>query len=133
MKPRAFGTTLRRKVIDIPAKIIRHARRIVSKIPQVAWGFAHFQGLWNLIAKPPVFYGYNYHPIQWGKSLNLAARKLLLENAIVKSWGAHLSVNKAAVHTLVAGQPAFAPGCTSFPPPRYHSVVVFVFAYQTAQ
>jgi len=55
MKPTVFATTLRRKVIDIAAKIIRHAGRTILKVPQAAWKFLNFEDLWNRSAQPPIF------------------------------------------------------------------------------
>jgi hypothetical protein len=55
MKTTGFATTLRRKVLDIAAKIIRHAGRMILKIPQAAWKFLHSQDLWNRSAHPPIF------------------------------------------------------------------------------
>jgi hypothetical protein len=71
-----FAVTLRRRVIDIAAKIICHAGRTVLKIPQATWEFLHFQDLWNRSAQPPQYLnGCKYHPTQWGNSLNLGKMK----------------------------------------------------------
>lgn len=55
IKPTAFATTLRRKVIDVAAKIIRHAGRVILKVPQAAWQHLRFQEMWVKSAQPPIF------------------------------------------------------------------------------
>jgi hypothetical protein len=51
----AYPTTLRRKVIDVAAKIVRTSGRIILKVATAAWEFLGFDKLWNKCAHPPVF------------------------------------------------------------------------------
>jgi len=51
----SYATTFRRKIIDIAAKLVRHAGRIILKVPQAAWQHLKLQELWEKSAKPPVF------------------------------------------------------------------------------
>jgi hypothetical protein len=55
IEPVVYPTTLRRKVIDIAAKIIRHAGRIILKVPHGVWKHLHFDQLWKRSAQPPIF------------------------------------------------------------------------------
>jgi hypothetical protein len=51
----AYPTTLRRKVIDVAAKIVRTSGKIILKVASAAWDFLGFDKLWNKCAHPPVF------------------------------------------------------------------------------
>lgn len=51
----SYPTTLRRTVIDVAAKIVRSAGRIVLKVTRAAWERLQFDRLWNRTARPPVF------------------------------------------------------------------------------
>jgi hypothetical protein len=51
----AYPTTLRRKVIDVAAKIVRTSGRVILKIAAAAWDFIGFDELWKRCAHPPVF------------------------------------------------------------------------------
>jgi hypothetical protein len=51
----AYPTTLRRKVIDVAAKIVRTSGKIILKIAAAAWDFLGFDELWNRCSRPPVF------------------------------------------------------------------------------
>jgi hypothetical protein len=51
----SYPTTLRRKVIDIAAKVVRHAGRIILEVPEAVWKHLHFDQLWSRSAQPRVF------------------------------------------------------------------------------
>lgn len=51
----AYPTTLRRKVIDVAAKIVRTSGKIILKVAAAAWDHLGFDKLWNKCAHPPVF------------------------------------------------------------------------------
>ncbi len=51
----SYPTSLRRKVIDMAAKIVRTSGKIVLKIASAAWDFLGFHELWRRCALPPVF------------------------------------------------------------------------------
>jgi hypothetical protein len=51
----AYPTTLRRKVIDVAAKIVRTSGKIILKVATAAWELLRFDELWNSCAHPPVF------------------------------------------------------------------------------
>lgn len=51
----AYATTVRRKVIDIAAKIVRHGGRVVLKVTVAAWKGLGFVGLWEKSGTPPKF------------------------------------------------------------------------------
>ena len=51
----AYPTTLRRKVIDVAAKIVRTSGKIILKVATAAWDFLSFDKLWDKCAHPPVF------------------------------------------------------------------------------
>jgi hypothetical protein len=49
----AYPTTLRRTVIDLAVKVVRHAGQIVLKVSRPAWSALRFQRLWKNSADPP--------------------------------------------------------------------------------
>ena len=51
----SYATTLRRKVIDIAAKVVRHAGEITLKVTQATWKGLNFAELWRRSAAPPLF------------------------------------------------------------------------------
>ncbi len=51
----SYPTTLRRKVIDLAAKIVRTSGKIILKVVQAAWDTLQFDKLWNKAASPPMF------------------------------------------------------------------------------
>jgi hypothetical protein len=51
----SYPTTLRRKVIDVAAKIVRTSGKVILKIAAATWDFLGFEELWNRCARPPVF------------------------------------------------------------------------------
>lgn len=51
----AYPTRVRRAVIDIAAKIVRHAGRIILKISRPVWDALDFGRLWKLANAPPIF------------------------------------------------------------------------------
>ncbi len=51
----AYATTVRRKVIDIAAKIVRHGGRVVLKVTVATWMGLGFAGLWEKSGAPPKF------------------------------------------------------------------------------
>jgi hypothetical protein len=50
-----YATTVRRKLIDVAAKIVHHAGKIVLKVTAAAWDALHFEALWRRSGKPPQF------------------------------------------------------------------------------
>lgn len=55
LEPACYATTLRRKVIDIAAKIVRHAGRVVLKITAATFETLNFGRLWQSSASPPKY------------------------------------------------------------------------------
>jgi hypothetical protein len=53
VEPVCYATTLRRKVIDIAAKIVRHAGQVVLKITAATSAQLNFFLLWEKSASPP--------------------------------------------------------------------------------
>ncbi len=51
----AHATTVRRKVIDIAAKIVRHAGRVIPKVTAATWNSLRFVDLWRRSGAPPRF------------------------------------------------------------------------------
>ena len=51
----SYPTTLRRKIIDLAAKIVRTSGKIILKVTQAAWDALNFDRLWNDSAHPPTF------------------------------------------------------------------------------
>jgi hypothetical protein len=50
-----YPTTFRRKIIDIAVRVVRHAGRVILKVPEALWNHLSFDQLWPLSAGPPVF------------------------------------------------------------------------------
>lgn len=50
-----YATTLRRRVIDVAGKIVRHAGRILLKVAKSAWEQIHMEDLWYQSGAPPPF------------------------------------------------------------------------------
>ena len=50
-----YPTTLRRRVLDIAAKIVRHAGRVTLKVPRADWKRLAIDQMWARSAGPPVF------------------------------------------------------------------------------
>ena len=55
LQPFAYPTTFRRKIIDIAAKIVHHAGRVIIKVPEAIWKHLRFDELWKRSAQPPTF------------------------------------------------------------------------------
>jgi hypothetical protein len=51
----AYATTLRRKVIDIAAKIVRTSGKIILKVTIATWNHLHIEELWLKSGHPPHF------------------------------------------------------------------------------
>ncbi len=51
----AYPTTLRRRVIDVAAKIVRTSGKIILKVAAAAWEFLGFDKLWHKCTHAPVF------------------------------------------------------------------------------
>jgi hypothetical protein len=51
----AFPTTLRRKVVDVAAKILRHAGRSILKVATFTLEALRFKELWIRALQPPKF------------------------------------------------------------------------------
>jgi hypothetical protein len=51
----AYATTVRRSVIDIAAKIVRHGGRVVFKVTAATWKGLGFAGLWEKSGVQPKF------------------------------------------------------------------------------
>ncbi|MFQ5587112.1 MAG: IS1380 family transposase, partial [Thermodesulfobacteriota bacterium] len=51
----AYATTLRRKVIDFAAKIVRHSEKITLKVTTALWKAVDLPTLWKRSNTPPVF------------------------------------------------------------------------------
>lgn len=51
----AYATTLRRRLIDIAAKIVKTGRAVILKVSSVTWNTLHFDVLWQKCASPPRF------------------------------------------------------------------------------
>ena len=49
----AYPTTVRRKVIDIAAKVIRHAHSVILKVTQSVWEELNFNALWERCKTAP--------------------------------------------------------------------------------
>jgi hypothetical protein len=49
----AYPTTVRRQVIDIAAKVVRHAHSVVLKVTRPVWEELNFEALWNRCKSPP--------------------------------------------------------------------------------
>ncbi|MEW5806033.1 MAG: IS1380 family transposase [Acidobacteriota bacterium] len=51
----AYATTIRRRIIDIAAKIVCHAGKIILKVPEAIWKQLRIQELWQKSGSPPSF------------------------------------------------------------------------------
>jgi len=51
----AYATTLRRRLIDVAAKVVRHAGQIILKVAVAAMEQLHFAALWARSGAPPKF------------------------------------------------------------------------------
>jgi hypothetical protein len=51
----AYATTVRRKIIDVAAKIVRHSGKVILKVTQAAWNSLKFTELWQRSGAPPRF------------------------------------------------------------------------------
>lgn len=49
----AYATTLRRRILDIAAKIVRHAHKITLKLTAAAWDALNFPEMWQRSGSPP--------------------------------------------------------------------------------
>ena len=55
VKLTSYATTLRRRVIDIAAKVVRHAGKITLKVATATWKGLNFGELWQRSGAPPSF------------------------------------------------------------------------------
>jgi hypothetical protein len=55
VKLTSYATTLRRRIIDIAAKVVRHAGEITLKVTTATWKGINFEGLWQKSGAPPLF------------------------------------------------------------------------------
>jgi hypothetical protein len=53
VEPVCYATTLRRKIIDIAAKIVRHSGQVILKISSATWQQLNFSELWEKSKSPP--------------------------------------------------------------------------------
>jgi hypothetical protein len=51
----SYATTLRRRLIDVAAKIVRHAGQVILKVATAAMGQLQFATLWAKSGAPPQF------------------------------------------------------------------------------
>jgi hypothetical protein len=51
----AYATTLRRQVIDVAAKIVRHAGQVILKVTTATMARLEFAKLWARSNSPPQF------------------------------------------------------------------------------
>jgi len=51
----AYATTVRRKLIDIAAKIVKNSGRIILKVTSATWNTLKFEMLWEKSGSPPQF------------------------------------------------------------------------------
>jgi hypothetical protein len=51
----AYATTLRRRLIDVAAKIVRHAGKTILKVAAAAMEQLQFAALWSRSSAPPQF------------------------------------------------------------------------------
>jgi hypothetical protein len=51
----AYATTVRRKLIDVAAKIVRHSGRVTLKVTAATWKGLRFVDLWKKSGAPPRF------------------------------------------------------------------------------
>ena len=50
-----YATTVRRKLIDIAAKIVKTSGKIILKVTQAAWNTLKFDELCERSGSPPIF------------------------------------------------------------------------------
>ena len=50
-----YATTLRRRIIDVAGKIVRHAGKIILKVTVATWNQLQIDRLWSKSAQPPHF------------------------------------------------------------------------------
>lgn len=55
VEPVCYATTLRRKIIDIAAKIVRHSGQVILKISCATWDHLNFSLLWRKSKSPPQY------------------------------------------------------------------------------
>jgi len=55
LEPVCYATTLRRRVIDIAAKIVRHGGRVVLKVTAATFEALNFEVLWQRSGAPPKY------------------------------------------------------------------------------
>lgn len=55
LEPVCYATTLRRKVIDIAAKIVRHGGRVILKVTAATFEALKFEVLWQKSGAPPKY------------------------------------------------------------------------------
>lgn len=55
VEPVCYATTLRRKIIDIAAKIVRHGGRVVLKVTAATFEALNFEVLWQKSGAPPKY------------------------------------------------------------------------------
>jgi hypothetical protein len=55
VKLTSYATTLRRRLIDIAAKVVRHAGKITLKVATATWKGLNFAELWQRSGAPPSF------------------------------------------------------------------------------
>ena len=55
VKASAYATTVRRQLIDIAAKVIRHSGKIILKVTRATFQALNFLQLWQKSAAPPRF------------------------------------------------------------------------------
>ena len=51
----SYATTVRRRVIDIAAKLVRHGGRVILKVTAATWNVVRFGELWERSGAPPRF------------------------------------------------------------------------------
>jgi len=51
----AYASTVRRRVIDIAAKIVRHGGKVTLKVTRATWKALGFAQLWQRSGAPPRF------------------------------------------------------------------------------
>ncbi|WP_123289106.1 hypothetical protein [Desulfosoma caldarium] len=53
VEPVCYATTLRRRVLDMAAKIVHHGRPVVLKVTAPTFEALHFERLWYKSGAPP--------------------------------------------------------------------------------
>ena len=51
----AYATTVRRRIIDMAAKIVRHGGQVILKVTAAVWNGLRFAELWQRSGAPPQF------------------------------------------------------------------------------